>query len=123
MQTIPLVSVIVPAHNHDRFVAQALRSIAGQTYRQVELVIIDDGSTDRTAEVIARELTGFPFPYRFESQSNAGLPVTLNRAISLAQGEYLSFLASDDRYALDFIETNQLPARVADSRRPVRRHE
>ena len=95
---IPLVSIIMPAHNHAAFVEVALGSIVAQTYPRIELIVIDDGSTDDTAEVIARVLANMARPMRvvFHQQENRGLAHTLARALTLAQGEFVQFLASDD---------------------------
>ena len=95
----PLVTVALAAYNHARYVAQAIASVASQTYPNLELVVIDDGSTDGTAAVIAECLAGAKFPARFVSRENRGAPATLNEAAAMAHGEYLAFLNSDDYYA------------------------
>jgi hypothetical protein len=76
----PLVSVVLPAYNHARYVGEALASVAAQTYRKFELIVIDDGSFDGTAEVIAKELERLQLPARFVSRPNRGAPATLNEA-------------------------------------------
>ena len=95
----PLVTVALAAYNHARYVAQALASVAAQTYPNLELVVIDDGSTDGTAGVITECLAGAKFPARIVSRENRGAPATLNEAAAMARGEYLAFLNSDDYYA------------------------
>lgn len=95
----PLVSVVLPAYNHARYVAQAIASVAAQTYPNIELVVIDDGSTDATASVIAESRAGFARPSRFFARENRGAPATLNEGAALATGRYLAFLNSDDFYA------------------------
>ncbi|HET7097616.1 MAG TPA: glycosyltransferase, partial [Casimicrobiaceae bacterium] len=97
----PLVSVVMRAYNHARFVGEAIASVATQTYRTLELVIVDEGSTDGTAEAIARTIEGLPFPVRFVARSHKGAPATLNEAAAMACGTYLSFLDPDDCYAPD----------------------
>ncbi len=99
----PVVSVVIPAYNHARYVAKAIASVAAQTYPHIELVVIDDGSSDDTAEAIARNVAGLPFPARFEKRSNKGAAATLNEGAALAQGRYIAFLNSDDWYAPDRI--------------------
>lgn len=104
----PLVSVIIPAYNHERYVQETVRSIMKQTYRNIELVIIDDGSTDRTFDKIT-ELEA-DCRKRFtnilmKTQANVGICETLNRLISLASGEFLYLIASDDVAELDAIES------------------
>lgn len=94
-QLSPLVSVLVPAFNHEAFVADAIRSVLDQTYRRVELIVVDDGSSDGTAKV-AGELAsqhGFTF---VRNASNLGLNPTIERALALSNGDYVSVLASDD---------------------------
>jgi glycosyltransferase involved in cell wall biosynthesis len=111
--TFPLVTVVLPAYNHARYVADAIASVMAQTYPHIELVIIDDGSTDGTAEVIARQVANVSLPVRFIARDNRGAPATLNEGAALARGKYLSFLNSDDYYASDRIST--LVKEVADA--------
>lgn len=94
-----LVSVIIPAYNHERYVQETVRSIMEQTYRNIELIIIDDGSTDGTFNKIT-ELEA-ECRKRFtnvvmKTQANVGICETLNRLISLTSGEFLYLIASDD---------------------------
>jgi len=107
----PLVSVVLPSYNHSRFVAQALDSVAAQTYRNFELIVIDDGSRDESPKVIEEQLQRWDFPSRFLARENRGAPATLNEGASLARGEYLAFLNSDDAYSPERLE--RMVARVA----------
>ena len=94
-QTTPKVSVIIPAYNHERFVAAAVESVRSQTLADFELIIIDDGSTDRTLQV----LEGIADPrIRLLSQENRGAAGTINRGIGLARCPYIAILNSDDVY-------------------------
>lgn len=102
-EVTPLVSVVLPAYNHARYVAQSIASVSSQTYPNIELVVIDDGSTDGTAAVISECLVNFPVPARFIVRKNQGAPATLNEGATLARGQYLAFLNSDDYYAPDRI--------------------
>lgn len=111
----PLVTVVLPAYNHARYVAEAIASVAVQTYPNLELVAIDDGSTDATAAVVAECLASFPRPARFIQRENRGAPATLNEGAALARGRYLAFVNSDDRYAPDRIAA--LVDAIAGSRR------
>ncbi|HJY79833.1 MAG TPA: glycosyltransferase, partial [Candidatus Binatia bacterium] len=93
--TQPLVSIVIPAYNHAPYVAETIDSVLGQTYQNWELIIIDDGSTDATPEIIRRYRDPRIRAYR---QENRGLSATLNRGIGLAHGKYFAFLPSDDVY-------------------------
>src|SRR3954468_5593366 len=106
LRSQPLVSVIIPLYNHERFVAQAIRSVWAQTYPHLELIVIDDGSTDGSSAVVERELeSGPPRPTRFLRQPNSGAHEAMNRGVTLAKGKYVAFLNSDDLYHPDRIET------------------
>jgi glycosyltransferase involved in cell wall biosynthesis len=94
-----LVTVVLPAYNHAQYVAEAIASVEAQTYRPIELVIIDDGSTDGTVDVIRKCVADMSIPVRFFARANRGASVTLNEGAALARGQYLSFLNSDDYYA------------------------
>jgi glycosyltransferase involved in cell wall biosynthesis len=98
----PLVSVIVPVHNGERYVREALDSVLCQTYQRVELVIVDDGSTDATGDV----LSGFAADGRARvvRQEHTGVAAALNRGIELARGPLLAFLDSDDLWTADKLE-------------------
>lgn len=97
-EQFPLVSVIVPVYNHEDFVGEALRSVFRQTYPALELVVVDDGSSDGSAEVIREILTDSPIPCQFLDRSHQGAPAALNLGIGTAKGDYLAILNSDDRY-------------------------
>ena len=88
----PLVSVIIPSYNAARYVAEAVASALAQTYQPLEIILINDGSTDDTEEVL-RPYVG---KIRYFYQPNRGLSATRNRAIALARGELIAFLDADD---------------------------
>lgn len=94
----PLVSVRIPAYNHARFIERCLASVIEDDYPNKELIIIDDGSSDRTYEIIQTWAgkNHLKLPIRHYTQKNAGLCTTLNRLVDLCRGEYLVSLASDD---------------------------
>lgn len=87
----PLVSVIIPAYNSERYVGEAIRSVLAQTYPAVEVIVVDDGSTEGTAAVV-KEFPGV----RYDFQTNAGISAARNRGVALAGGEFYAFLDSDD---------------------------
>lgn len=111
--TGPLVTVMMPAYNHERFVRQAIESVWQQTHRNVELLVIDDGSTDRTLRIVRELAQKSPIPMHVETQANHGIAYTLNRIVERARGEWLALLSSDDFYAPDFIERNLAETRRA----------
>lgn len=102
-----LVSVIIPAYNHRKYIQETLQSIINQTYGNIELIIINDGSTDDTHERISemefllRENT---VRYIYIDKDNEGVCKTLNRGLALAKGKYIVPFASDDVMYPDRIE-------------------
>ncbi len=103
------VSVVVPSYNHAPFVAQALRSISRQTLRPAELLVIDDGSSDGSPEIIARVLKDYGGACEFIARANRGLAATLNEGLArCGRGRYFAYLGSDDLWLPEF-----LAARVA----------
>jgi glycosyltransferase involved in cell wall biosynthesis len=91
----PLVSVIIPVYNGERYLAEAIGSVLAQTYRPVEIIVVDDGSTDGSADVAKR----FDSPVRYDFQPNSGAGAARNRGVGLAQGSFLAFLDADDLWA------------------------
>jgi glycosyltransferase involved in cell wall biosynthesis len=88
----PLISCVVPVFNGERFLREALDSILAQTYRPVEIIVADDGSTDGTAGVVAANAGQI----RYLWQRNAGPAAARNLGLSVAQGEFVAFLDADD---------------------------
>ena len=105
------VSVIVPVFNAGKFLHQCLETILGQTLREIEVIIIDDGSTDDSYK-ICQEFQNCDERIRLYKQKNKGAGATRNRGIQLARGEYLSFLDSDDFFELDMLQTLYRRAKV-----------
>jgi glycosyltransferase involved in cell wall biosynthesis len=96
MAAKPLVSVILPVFNAGKYLAEAVESILAQSYRPVEIIVVDDGSTDDSAEVARRF-----GPVRYHFQANAGAATARNQGVELAQGDFLSFLDADDIWSAD----------------------
>lgn len=100
MEDKPLVSVIIPVYNCERYLAETIESVLAQTYQPLEMILMDDGSTDGSAEVANR----FAHSVRYCSQSNGGIGAARNRGADLAQGNFLAFLDADDRWVTDKLE-------------------
>ena len=89
-----LVSVVIPSFNNGAYVGQAVESVLSQGYEDLEIIVVDDGSTDNTREV----LTAYQDSVSYIYQDNSGAPVARNTGISAAKGEYIAFLDSDDTW-------------------------
>lgn len=92
--TRPLVSIIIPALNAERFIADAIESILAQDVEPLEVVVIDDGSSDATAAIAGR----YGPPVRCISQANRGLPGARNRGLAEARGDLIGFCDADDMF-------------------------
>lgn len=102
-QNLPLVSVLIPSYNHENFIEEAIMSVLQQTYPNIQLIVVDDGSTDNSPFIIQRLQKEFGFEYY--QQKNHGLIYTLNKLGCLAKGDYISLFSSDDVYSLEKIKT------------------
>lgn len=98
------ISIIIPVYNGARFLAETLESVAGQTYRPLEVVVVDDGSTDQSAQIVAEAQQRLDLPILYYHQDNQGASVARNKGIQMAQGEIIAFLDADDLW---------LPGKVA----------
>ena len=88
----PLISVVIPVYNGERYIGEAIKSVLAQKHRPLEIIVIDDGSTDGTAKIIQQ----FGDPVQYHYQPNAGLGATRNAGATIAKGEFLAFLDADD---------------------------
>lgn len=98
------ISVLVPSYNHAKFVERCLRSIFRQSLQPSEVLVIDDGSSDGSPEMIERILKDCPFPSELVVNKNKGLCATLNEGLSRTSGEYFAYLGSDDLWLPHFLE-------------------
>lgn len=89
---MPTVSVIIPSYNCEAYIADTIDSVLNQTYKDIELLVIDDGSSDRTREIVA----SYNHPVRLITQANARVSAARNRGIREAKGEYICLLDHDD---------------------------
>ena len=88
------VSVIIPSYNHSKFIEECIVSVFNQTYSNIEVIVIDDGSSDGSDELL-RQLS-FKYPFNLILKHNEGVCATLNRGIKIAKGDFITFIASDD---------------------------
>jgi glycosyltransferase involved in cell wall biosynthesis len=88
----PLISVAMPVYNGQAYLSQAIESVLAQTWPRVELVVVDDGSSDRSPEIAAS------YPLTYVRQENRGVAAARNRAVEVSQGELLAFLDQDDLF-------------------------
>lgn len=100
----PTVSVVIPAYNHEDFIAAAMQSVADQTFDSIELVVVDDGSPDATLSVARKTASSLAIPVTVLTKPNGGVSSTLNAGIAVARGEFIAVLASDDRFLPEKIE-------------------
>jgi glycosyltransferase involved in cell wall biosynthesis len=105
----PLVSVVIPTYNRASLIPAAIESVLGQTYKNIELIIVDDGSTDNTQEV----LSGYGDRVRVVLQENRGPAIARNRGIAVAKGDIIAFLDSDDQWLPTKLERQVESLRVA----------
>ena len=92
--TLNRISIIMPAYNAEKYIREAIESILNQTYTDFEFIIINDGSTDKTKEII--KSYSDPRIVYMENEENSGIVVTLNKGLKCAQGEYIARMDSDD---------------------------
>ena len=105
----PLVSVIVPTYNGARFLAQTIESVLAQTYPNLEVLVVDDGSTDATSSIA----TGYGSRVRYIQQANAGTAAARNRGVAEARGDYIALLDHDDLWLPHKLE-RQMPTFASD---------
>lgn len=111
---MPLVSVIMPSYNHEKFISTAIRSVLDQTFSDFELIIIDDASQDTSREIIKNFKEKDDRIHTIFHKKNRGIARTLNEGIARSKGEYVAFLASDDvwisnklKYQLRILNSNK----------------
>ena len=107
-KTQPLVSIVIPAYNHENFIEESIASSLNQTYKNIELIVVDDGSSDRTHEravALTSKLDGqTPLKHKIvRNKKNLGVCKTLNRGLSLASGDYIFILCSDNYLHLECV--------------------
>lgn len=106
-----LVTVVIPVYNQERYLGRAIESVLGQTFRDLELLVVDDGSTDGTPEVIAR----YGSRLRSIRQTNRGNASALNHGVREARSEWVAWLSSDDLWEPEKLARQLVPATMEPS--------
>ena len=107
MTNLPLISVIVPVHNGERFLSETLVSALSQTFPDFELIIVDDGSSDRSPRLI-EDFLARDARVRAARQLNSGVAAARNRGIAEARGEFIATLDADDLWRPQKLEKQVL---------------
>ena len=110
----PLVSVIVPAYNVEPYIDKCIRSLTAQTYRNIEIIAVNDGSMDKSGAII-EDIAKTDERIRFINQPNQGVCIARNNGIAAATGDYLLFVDGDDYVDPDYIENMVTAAQKNDS--------
>lgn len=97
-----LVTIIVPVYNGEKYIYECIESILNQTYKNIELIIVDDGSTDKTANIID-EISKRDIRIKVIHQQNGGVSSARNNGLSVCTGKYVSFVDADDYLSIEFI--------------------
>jgi glycosyltransferase involved in cell wall biosynthesis len=97
-----MISIIIPLYNKEHQIAQTLQTVFAQTYHDYEIVVVDDGSTDRSAEIVASLADN---RIRLFHQENAGVSAARNKGMAEARGEFIAFLDADDEWMPDYLST------------------
>lgn len=103
MKQQPLVSIVIPCYNYAKYVDDAIGSVFAQTYKNIELIVINDGSTDNSDDVIRQAQKKYTFKYF--NQANRGIVATRNRGVRLATGQFLIQLDADDMLPKNYVQT------------------
>ena len=102
-----LVSIIIPVYNVEKYVKRCFKSVSEQTYQNIEIIVVDDGSTDSSGK-LCDEFSRAEKRAVVIHKENGGLSSARNVGMKMAKGEYITFLDSDDFLALDFVEKAML---------------
>jgi glycosyltransferase involved in cell wall biosynthesis len=100
----PLVSICITVYNGEAYLHECIRSAIEQTYENIEIVLIDDGSTDSSIKIAEELLLDFPRKIIHKNESNLGLVANWRKCIELAKGEWIKFIFQDDVMSLNCLE-------------------
>ena len=98
------VSVIVPVYNVEKYLARCLDSLLGQTQPDIEILVVNDGSTDTSGRIVDEYAQKYPDRIRAFHMENEGVSAARNRGVAEAEGKYLTFVDSDDYVTVDYLE-------------------
>lgn len=104
----PLISIILPSYNGAKYIRQAIESVLVQDYQNIELIVINDASTDTTREIVAEYAAKYPRVRLLDNATNSKLVFSLNRGISEAKGEFIARIDDDDIWTDSSKLTQQL---------------
>lgn len=104
VEIMPKVSVVIPIYNAEKFISETIESVMAQTCSDWEIIAVDDGSTDKTPEILRSYKKRLSKKMRVITQENSGLSITRNVAISAAKGGYVAFLDHDDLWVPEKLE-------------------
>ena len=105
MSTNPIVSVLITSYNYGHYISEAIDSVLAQTYTDFELIIVDNGSEDDTAEIVKTYMLRDSRVKIHINESNIGMFRNYNKALLLARGKYIKFLNADDTFHPELLET------------------
>lgn len=108
-----LVSVVIPVYNSERFISEAIESVLNQSLKEIELILVDDGSTDKSL-MICEQFSQMNERVRLLEQKNSGVSNARNNGLKLANGEYIFFMDSDDTIDSEFLSTSYELAKKQD---------
>ena len=99
----PMFTIVMPVYNHEQYVGEAIQSVRDQTFQDWELIVVDDGSVDRSGEIVDRHAGAEP-RIRAMHQANAGQGAARNNAIAVARGQWMAYIDSDDKYVPETLQ-------------------
>ena len=97
------VSIIVPVYNTENYIERCLNSLVNQTLEDIEIIVVNDGSTDNTGKILQK----YRDKIKIIEQKNSGIATTRNKGLEIATGKYIAFVDSDDWLEIDEIEKRQ----------------
>jgi glycosyltransferase involved in cell wall biosynthesis len=101
---LPLVSIVMPCYNAEKYFKEAIESVINQTYKNLEIVLVDDGSTDGTSELLNKYAEKVPQIKIISNEKNLGLIASLNKGVAASKGEYIARMDADDISVSDRVE-------------------